>query len=373
MWYNIKSLFIHKINFMSSLDNLKEIERLDSGRVAESNEFLPDQLRQVLDESRLIKMPYEYSRVTQVVVNGMGGSNIGVGIIKAAFGDRLKVPVSIVPGYSVPAHVNKNTLYILSSYSGTTEEPLSVYREVKKRGAKIAAITVDSKKSKLARLMLKDNIPGYIFKPVYNPSGQPRLGLGYSILGVAVLLAKSGLFRIGIREMEDIIASMEIRSRHFKPESPTRINSAKKLAIAAYGRVPVLVGAEHTAGNVRALRNQINECSKNFSVYLTLPELNHYAMEGLSFPITNKRNLTFLFFDSLLYHPRVQRRSRLTKAVVKKNGIPAVAYTLKASTKLAQAFELLQLGVWISYYLGIANKVDPVKIPWVDWFKKQLR
>ena len=196
---------------------------------------------------------------------------------------------------------------------------------------------------------------------------------GYAILGMAVILAKAGLFKIEVREMEDIIASMEIWGRELKPESPTRINPAKKLALAACGRIPVLVGAEHTSGNVRALRNQINECAKNFAAYLSLPDLNHHAMEGLSFPAANKGNLTFLFFDSALYHPRVRKRSELTKEVVKKNGIPVASHALKAPTRLAQAFELLQLGVWISYYLGIANKVDPVKIPWVDWFKNKLK
>jgi glucose/mannose-6-phosphate isomerase len=360
---------------MPSLDNLKEIEELNTDRlaVAESNELLPDQLRQVLDEARLIKMPHEYSRVTQVVVNGMGGSNIGVGVVKSAFGDRIKVPVSIVPGYSVPAHVDKNTLYIISSYSGTTEEPLGVYREVQKRGARIAAITMDGKKSKLAKLMLKDNIPGYMFKPSYNPSGQPRLGLGYTLFGIAVILAKAGLFKIDVREMEDVIASMEIWGRELKPESPARLNPAKKLAAEVFGKIPVLVGAEHTAGNIRVLRNQINECSKNFAACLTLPDLNHHAMEGLAFPAANKTNLMFMFFDSELYHPRIRKRSRLTKEVVRKNGIATASHTLKAPTKLAQAFELLQLGVWISYYLGVLNKVDPEKIPWVDWFKEQLK
>jgi len=353
------------------LDNLSKIKKLDAGMVAESIELLPDQMRQVLGEARLIKMPREYSKATEVVVNGMGGSNIGAGIAKSIFAGQIKVPISIVPGYTVPAHVSKNTLYIISSYSGTTEEPLSTYREAVKRSAKIAAITSHGK-GKLQKLMMKDDIPGYIFKPEFNPSGQPRLGLGYSIFGIAVLMAKAGLFKINVREMEDIIASMEIWSRRLKSESPTKMNPAKKLAIAISGKIPVLVGAEFTLGNVRTIRNQISESSKNFATYLPLPDLNHYAMESLSYPSTNKKNLIFVFFDSKLYHPRTQKRSLLTKQVVKKNSVAVVSHELKGGTKLSQGFELLQLGAWISYYLGIMNNVDPVKIPWVDWFKKQL-
>lgn len=356
-----------------NLDNLKQIKNFDKGKVAESISLLPDQIRQVLGEARLIKIPREYSKVTQVVVNGMGGSNLGAGIIKAVFSGQIKVPISIVPGYNVPFHVNKNTLYIISSYSGTTEEPLSVYKEVKKRGAKILAITSGNKKSKLAKLMIKDNIPGYIFKPTYNPSFQPRLGLGYAIFGLAVILAKAGLFKIKIDEIKDLIAKLEIRDRKLRPTVPAKNNLAKAIAKKLFTRQPIIVGAEFLIGNLRVMRNQFCENSKNFATYLTLPELNHYALESLVNPKSNRRNLVFLFLDSNLYHPRIQKRSRLTKQVVKRNKIKVISYKLKGKTKLMQAFEILQLGTWITYYLAMLNKVNPAEIAWVDWFKKQLK
>ncbi len=355
------------------LDNVKLIEKKDKGRVGESITHLPDQVRQVLGDARLIKIPREYSRVTQVVLNGMGGSNIGTRIVKSVFSDQLKVPISIEPGYDVPAHVNKDTLYIISSYSGTTEEPLSVYKEVKKRGAKILAITEHSKNSKLEKLMLKENIPGYIFKPKSNPSGQPRMGLGYTLFGNAVLMAKAGLFKIKVKEVEDAIASMEIWDRELRPTVKTKNNKAKKIALKLKGKVPVIIGAEHTRGNAHTLRNQMSENSKNFNAYLDVPELNHYIMEGLQYPISNKKNLIFFFFDSCLYHKRVQKRMELTKQIVKKNKVEVARHGLTGKTKLTQAFEMLQFGVWVTYYLGMLNNVDPVKIPWVDWFKEQLK
>ena len=122
------------------LDDQKIYKKLDSEHVAESIESLTLQMKQVLEQIDLIKVPEDFSKVTQVVVNGMGGSNIGVGLVKSALSDKANVPITITPGYEVPASVQKNTLYLISSYSGNTEEPLSVYDEVKQRGAKIMAI-----------------------------------------------------------------------------------------------------------------------------------------------------------------------------------------------------------------------------------------
>lgn len=354
------------------LNKLESYKKFDTGQVARSIELLADQIRQVLEDARLIKIPGDYSKITQVVINGMGGSNLGAHIINAVMSDQIKVPITITPGYSVPASVDKKTLYLISSYSGTTEEPLSVYQEVKKRGAKIIGITMDSKSSKLANLILKENIPGYIFKPEYNPSNQPRLGTGYMLFGTLVLLAKAGLLKIKVDEIQDIIASLEIWDRELRPDIPDKINRAKRVALKFYKKQLILIGAEFLAGNIHALRNHLCESSKNFASFLILPDLNHFALEGLANPQINKKNLIFFFINSDLYHPRIQKRYNLTKQIVKKNKITIIDYKLQSNTKLKQTFEMLQLGLWLSYYLAILNKTNPAKIGWVDWFKKNL-
>jgi len=115
-------------------------------------------------------------------------------------------------------------------------------------------------------------------------------------------------------------------------------NQAKKLARELENKIPVLVGAEFTLGTIRALRNIFCESSKNFATYLSLPDLNHFAMEGLANPKEGKKNLAFVFFDSKLYHPRIQKRSQLTKEVVKKNGVKALSHELSGENKMIQSF-----------------------------------
>jgi len=357
---------------MNNLDEQKVYKKLDTSQVAKSIAMLPAQMKQVLDQARLVKVPREYSRMTQVVVNGMGGSNIGIGLIKAALSDRIKLPITITPGYQVPAQVDENTLYLLSSYSGNTEEVLSVYKEVKKRRAKIMGIC-EAGDNKLSRLMMKEDIPGYMFKPEFNPSGQPRLGLGYSVFGAAVILAKAGLFSLKEKDLLKIIANLELWDRELRPLEPVKNNRAKQMALRLYGKIPIIVGAQFLVGNLKILRNQFNETGKNFAAYLELPDLNHYALESLANPQSNKNNLTFLFINSSLYHPRVQRRARLTRQIVRKNKIKVVEYGPRGATKLEQAFAMLQFGCWTSYYLAMLNNANPAKIPWVDWFKKELK
>lgn len=357
-----------------NLDNPSHLKEADTYFIADSIEQLSQQIRQVLADSDLIKIPGGYERVNRVVINGMGGSNIGAYILKYALLDRSHVPVEIHAGYEVPAYVDENTLYVLSSYSGNTEGVLSVYEEVKKRKAKILGITAGGdSRGKLEQLMVDEDIPGFIFTPQYNVSGQPRMALGYSVFGILFLLQKCGLLSIENTEIQDIIHYLEEGNKELSIDTPLEKNKAKSLAEEISGKQPVLVGAEFLTGNLHAFRNQICENSKNFVCYLTLPDLNHFLLESLENPASNKEQLAFLFFDSDLYTDRIQERSSITQKTVKKNGIPVLSYHVKGKDKLHQAAELLQLGSWISFYLGMKNEVDIGAIPWVDWFKEQLK
>ncbi len=44
-------------------------------------------------------------------------------------GDEIKIPFIVNRNYFLPSFVNENTLLIVSSYSGNTEESISVFNE----------------------------------------------------------------------------------------------------------------------------------------------------------------------------------------------------------------------------------------------------
>ncbi len=356
------------------LDNYQKIRKQDTYFIAESIEKLSEQIKQTLVDSDLIKIPKSYANVNKVVLNGMGGSNLGAYIIKHLFSDNLNVPLDICPGYQVPSFVDDKTLYILSSYSGNTEEVLNTYKQIAQSKTKIIAITSSGKsRGKLEKLMIKDDIPGYIFYPKYNPSGQPRMGLGYSIFGILFLLKKIGFLNIDDIKIKEVAVKMETWNKKLAITTKIDNNVAKKIASKLKGKQPVLVGGEFLIGNLHTLRNQFCENSKNFATYFPLPDLNHYLLESLKNPNKNKNGTIFLFFNSKFYHARVQHRSKLTQEVVEKNNIESLQYKLQGKDKIEQSMELLQLGSWISFYLSILNNVNPGEIPWVDWFKKQLK
>ncbi len=351
------------------LDDLAQIAKLDKGNILSSIEHLPEQIEQSWSEVNDMDIPADYFEAKNVIVSGMGGSGLGARVIRYLMFDRLRVPIEYVNNYSLPSYVNSSTLVIVSSYSGNTEETVSSVHDALKKRAKIIGITTGGK---LAEISKEGNLPFWVFDPKENPSGQPRMGLGYSIAGILAILSKCKFLSLEESEITDLISSCEIFVKEFGVRKATRENIAKKLAEKYSNKIPMLFSAEHLVGVTHAFRNQINENSKTFSGSYKISEANHHLMEGLRFPAKAKDVLRFMIFESPHYHERIQKRFAITEDVVEKNGYGHDIYKTTAKNKLNEAFEVLILGSYVSFYLAILHGIDPSPIPWVDYFKEKM-
>lgn len=359
---------------MINLDNIGVYKKFDKSRVAESIGLLADQIEQIWVDAKEVVLPLSFKKgIDKVVISGMGGSNLGFRIINSVFKDSLKAPLIIDPGYEVPNFVDQKTLYIISSYSGNTEEPLSTYVLAKKKKAKIICFTAKGSNNKLEDLMKKEKLPGFVFMPKNNPSGQPRLALGYSVFGAIKLLDKAGILKVDSRVVQEVVTGIRARASFWGSDVKIGKNIAKKIAYKFKGRTVVIVASEFLEGNIHALRNQFNENSKNLSFYLVSPDMNHYALEGLDNPKGLRKNIKFLFIDSEIYSKRTQKRNALVKQLIRKKGLEYEEVKLRSRNKISQSFELLQFGSWMSFYLALLNGVNPANIPWVNWFKDRLK
>ena len=343
---------------MIDLTNLEEIRKLDPKNVYGSTEMFPNQCEQIWREE--INFPQEYKIIENVVLCGMGGSAYGGYIAQALFKDELKVPIYSNNDYNLPSFVNEKTLIILSSYSGGTEEVLTCGEEAKNKNLKISGITTGGK---LSEFLKTNNYPNLVFEPKFNPSGQPRLGTGYMVLGFFFMLKKLGF--INLSDDEFLKSAEELKSSipEIKNES---ISIAKSLA----GYIPLVFCAEFLNGNAHILRNQFNETSKSFSAFEEIPELNHHLMEGLKNPLDKKIKIVFITSD--LYSGLIKKRFDLTKDVIRKNNVEFLEYNPQGSTKISQVLNTLAFGGYLSLYLALLYGQDPSLIPWVDYFKEQL-
>ncbi len=354
---------------MNSLDDVLPMKTLDPSDVLGSTGLFPKQCQTAWNESSRLAFGDTYKPIYNIVVCGMGGSRFTPKAIKEVCKDRIKEPYEIIEDYTLPAYVDADTLVILSSYSGTTEEVIACGEEAAKRGAKITAVTGGGK---IEEMLAHHNHVGYVFDPKYNPCGQPRIGGGYLLMGHLGILSALGALEIKDEEVQEAIVEAERAAKKLTADVPTASNDAKQLALLLKDKHPFLITADFLKGFGNGFANQINETAKMISDYRYIPELNHHLMEGLKHPDTLRTNGLFVFFTSDLYSASIQKRFAITRDVVEKQGIATHEVKLQGKTKLAQLLEAFTLSGYTTFYMAMLYNTDPVAIPWVSYFKEQL-
>lgn len=355
---------------MNSLDNLDEIKKIDKSNLIDSIYNLPDQVTQAWEEMFLLNIKQDFSEVRNIVVAGMGGSALGARVIDSLLFERIRVPLEIVTDFRLPSYVGSSTLLVLSSYSGNTDETINCYYEADKRKAKVFGITTGGK---LETMLAKDGRDSYVFKPYNNPSGQPRMSLGYSITSLLAFLTRFDFAEVGDEEIFEITAFLKNFTREFSVDKPESENLAKSFSKKLKNNAVFVIAGEHLTGVAHAFKNQLNENAKTFSALFDLPELDHHLLEGLKNPGTLKENSLFVIFNSELYSRELLKVVKATSEIISSANFPFVFVPTRGNTKLEQIYEVLVFGSFVSYYLALLYDIDPTPIPTVDLFKKKLK
>ena len=121
------------------------------------------------------------NKYNNIIVCGMGGSAIGGDFVKTILLNKLDIPIYINRNYSMPHWVNKNTLVIICSYSGNTEETISCFNKTVKLNLKPVIISSGG--------YILDKAIENKYEYVQLPEGiQPRAAFGYSASLLLLLL-----------------------------------------------------------------------------------------------------------------------------------------------------------------------------------------
>lgn len=345
---------------MTDISDLNAIKKLDPKNTLNSTEKIIDQLEAAWNQVNALQIP-EFENIENIVFCGMGASIYGALVTKALLSREFSYPTETVTDYHLPEWVNDQTLVFLTSYSGTTEEVLSCAEEALAMNAKLIILTQGGP---LAVFAKKNNIPSYIFDGVLNPSGVPRLGNGYTILGLMGLLNKAGIITIEEHEITNAITRLRDKYEELR-------NQAIEHSELFIGKIPIIIAAEHLSGNAQILRNQFNETSKTFSACYLIPDLNHHLMEGLQFP--KKSSLHFIVVHSENYTEKNSRRTELTIDVLRQNNHQILEFLTSGQTVYDDFLETLLYGSFLTLYLAFRYDQDPAVNPWVDYFKAQLK
>ncbi|MCG2692082.1 hypothetical protein L6272_04635, partial [Microgenomates group bacterium] len=166
------------------------VDNLDPSNLYQSIIDLTKQCQHAFAEANKINISPQ--PIKQLIMSGMGGSLLAARVIESLYAQKLTVPLIKVNDYHLPSWADHGSLVICSSYSGTTEETVQTLKQAILKNCQIIVICGGGELETLAK---QHHLPMYKIDPVYNPSQQPRMAIGYSLIGHLVLIAKAGLLK----------------------------------------------------------------------------------------------------------------------------------------------------------------------------------
>ncbi len=317
----------------------------------------PDQLTEAIEIGSASSIKPHDKPLSHVYVAGLGGSGIGANFVAEFIADECKIPYTVGKSYSIPKYVGENTLAIISSYSGNTEETLEAFDKIKTTGAKIVIVSSGGKLIAAAKEMGLD----YIQVPGDWPS--PRACLGFSLVQQLFILKKLKL--IDHTKIEEVRNSIDL----IKFNNDSIKETAKKLATALHNTIPIIYTTDRMESVAVRFRQQINENAKRLCWHHVIPEMNHNELVGWR---SENQDFAVVYFRNKDDYKRNQTRIEINKTIIKKYTNNIIELWSRGNTLIEKAIFFVNLGDYASYYLSQMNKVDSIEVDVIDFLKSEL-
>jgi glucose/mannose-6-phosphate isomerase len=324
---------------------------------------LPEQVAAAAELGATVDGLPEREAIEQVVVLGMGGSGVAGDVLVAMAGPFMSVPVTVVKGYEAPSSVGEGTLCFAISYSGDTEETVEAAQAAASAGARMVVL---SSGGALGRLATTWDAPHVVLPDC----PMPRAGVGSVSIPPLVILERVGLFPGASEYVADAVRQLQRRRDRLIVDG----GPAQKLARAIGPTIPIAYGGD-ALGGVAAYRFkcQVNENAKAPSFSAVLPEMTHNEICGWGqHGDVTRQVMTAVRFRHDFEHPQVSRRFDLTYDILDEVVHSIVDITAEGEGTLAQLFDLVIQGDFVSLHLAADAGVDPGPIPVLTDLKAAL-
>jgi glucose/mannose-6-phosphate isomerase len=345
------------------LDNLEEMAKIDKSNMIQF--YVEAAKHYAVSAKNAEKIKLSYAKPENIVIAGMGGSAIGGELLKDYTRGTSTVPIEISREYHLPAYADKNTLVILASYSGDTEETLSSLVDALKRKCMVfcvssgGALIEHAKRLNAPHLQVQGGMP-------------PRAALPHMFMP---LLKCAETFNMAPKLTDEFAEATKLLtkvSQDNKPEKPATENFAKNLASNLNGTSPVVYGFGVYRGVALRYKQQFNENSKVPAKWEAFSELNHNETMGWEKPKNLAKNFSVVFLRDKAEPIEIRSRIETTQTLMKTAISNQFEVWAQGKGTLAKMLSTILVGDFTSVYLAYLRKVDPTPVETVTMMKEKI-
>ena len=298
-----------------------------------------------------------FKNIDHIVFVGMGGSG-GIGDLFSSILSKTDIHVSLVKGYLLPNTVDQNTLVVVTSVSGNTDETLTVLESTKKINCNVIAFSSGGKMEQFC----KEN--QIIFRKIslFHSPRASLINFTYTILKIL-----NSILPIDKKDIMESIDELKIIKEQIDSNNLSDTNPAINLAKWISG-IPTIYYPHGLQSAAIRFKSSLQENAKTHVIVEDIIETCHNGIVSWERPSTVQPILLQGYDDYI----KTKERFKIIKEFFIENNIDYKEINSISGNILTKTICLMYILDYASIYKAILLKIDPTPVKSIDYIKKKL-
>ena len=327
-------------------------------------------LEHVLNLGNQLKTDLETSKgfstvdYERILIVGMGGSGVAGDVLKLILNKHTNIDVEVRKTYNLTkTQIVARPFCLFISYSGNTEETISVAKDAIDENLEWAAI---SSGGELLDLATEHNK-----KFVKVPDGlQPRAAFGFMTKAVVHYLPKQTkeIFINACEEAGNYLNNLtkDVSNEVFEISKDIANQIGSKTAV-------IYAGSDLTFLVAQRWKTQINENSKSKAYVGFMPEVHHNEILSWEADQEGSKNNFILILLRGDDYKKIDNRFEFTKEIIGSKVDTIDVRNISSDNLIIDLFHLVLIGDLVSVNLADQLDIDPFNIDAIENLKKKLK
>ena len=334
--------------------DLEDLEKIDSKKIFRVYDKWPDIAKESYEQEFLKP---EFKDIDHIVFAGMGGSGT-IGDVFSSVLSKNDIHTSVVKGYLLPKTVDENTLVVVTSVSGNTQESLTILQNSKNNKAKFIAL---SSGGMIKQYAMKNGVNYQEIKMEHSPraSFSKYIFATLKILELVIPVKKS--------DISDAISKMEIVQKNISSNNLNEENVALNLAKWMTG-IPALYYPGGLESAAIRFKNSLQENSKLHVITEEVMEACHNGIVSWE----RKSNIQPILIQGSDDYFKTKERWELLKEFFNSKQIDYKEIFSVNGNIISKITNLIYLLDYASIYHSVISGIDPSPVSAIDFIKERL-
>jgi glucose/mannose-6-phosphate isomerase len=308
------------------------------------------------------KLDHENDFYDCAVLCGMGGSATSCDILNDVLRYHTPLHSFVIRDQHIPLSVNKNSLVVVNSVSGNTQETISMLETASERDAEVICITSGGRLKEVAEKNGHKtiNIPDISI---------PRASLPYLLMPGLNLLNQ--FLPESVRDEVSVIPRrLSYISKNITVSVPDQKNEAKKIAGFLQNALAFCFASPYFMSAGKRFKNSLNENAKVHCICESILEASHNEIVPFTFKNESNIRRKVLLLRWKEDRTIVSSRFQKVRHFLRDMELPFRELVIQESDFISAIVSSIYLLDYSTIYMAIASAIDPAPTPAIDILKK---